>query len=200
MVEDSYRTIKELSEGYYSEKRSRFISYAIPVRTIDEVKAEVARLRKEYYDARHVCWAYMLGADRKTFRANDDGEPSSTAGKPILGQINSNELTDILVVVIRYFGGIELGTSGLIVAYRTAASEAIASATIEERTVDEDITVVFEYPYLNSIMRIVKEDSPAIIAQKFDMDCEMTLRIRKSEADRLRNRLQKVETAYLKMV
>ena len=164
------------------------------------MKAEVARLRKEYYDARHVCWAYMLGADRKTFRANDDGEPSSTAGKPILGQINSNELTDILVVVIRYFGGIELGTSGLIVAYRTAASEAIVSATIEERTVDEDITVVFEYPYLNSIMRIVKEDSPAIIAQKFDMDCEMTLRIRKSEADRLRNRLQKVETAYLKMV
>lgn len=199
-MDDTYKTITGPSEGYYTEKRSKFISYAIPVRTIDEVKAEVARLRKEYYDARHVCWAYMLGADRKTFRANDDGEPSSTAGKPILGQINSNELTDILVVVIRYFGGIELGTSGLIVAYRTAASEAIASATIEERTVDEYITVVFEYPYLNSIMRIVKEDSPAIIAQKFDMDCEMTLRIRKSEADRLRNRLQKVETAYLKMV
>lgn len=199
-MDDTYKTITGRSEGYYTEKRSKFISYAIPVRTIDEVKAEVARLRKEYYDARHVCWAYMLGADRKTFRANDDGEPSSTAGKPILGQINSNELTDILVVVIRYFGGIELGTSGLIVAYRTAASEAIASATIEERTVDEYITVVFEYPYLNSIMRIVKEDSPAIIAQKFDMDCEMTLRIRKSEADRLRNRLQKVETAYLKMV
>ena len=199
-MDDTYKTITGRSEGYYTEKRSKFISYAIPVQTIDEVKAEVARLRKEYYDARHVCWAYMLGADRKTFRANDDGEPSSTAGKPILGQIKSNELTDILVVVIRYFGGIELGTSGLIVAYRTAASEAIASATIEERTVDEDITVVFEYPYLNSIMRIVKEDSPAIIAQKFDMDCEMTLRIRKSEADRLRNRLQKVETAYLKMV
>ncbi len=199
-MEDTYKTITGRSEGYYTEKRSKFISYAIPVRTADEAKAEVARLRKEYYDARHVCWAYMLGADRKTFRANDDGEPSSTAGKPILGQINSNGLTDILVVVIRYFGGIELGTSGLIVAYRTAASEAIGAATIEERTVDEDITVVFEYPYLNSIMRIVKEDSPAVIAQKFDMDCEMTLRIRKSEAERLRNRLQKVETAYLKMV
>ena len=199
-MEDTYKTITGRSEGYYTEKRSKFISYAIPVQTADEAKAEVARLRKEYYDARHVCWAYMLGADRKTFRANDDGEPSSTAGKPILGQINSNGLTDILVVVIRYFGGIELGTSGLIVAYRTAASEAIGAATIEERTVDEDITVVFEYPYLNSIMRIVKEDSPAVIAQKFDMDCEMTLRIRKSEAERLRNRLQKVETAYLKMV
>ncbi len=197
-MDDTYKTITNPSEGYYIEKRSRFISFAIPVRTVEEVKTEIARLRKEYYDARHVCWAYMLGADRKTYRANDDGEPSSTAGKPILGQINSNELTDVLIVVVRYFGGIELGTSGLIVAYRTAAAEAIAAATIEERTVDEDITVVFEYPYLNSIMRIVKEDAPTIVAQKFDMDCEMTLRIRKGEADRLRSRLQKVETAYLK--
>ena len=130
----------------------------------------------------------MLGPERQTFRANDDGEPSSTAGKPILGQINSNELTDLLIVVVR----------GLIVAYRTAAAEAIAAAEIEERTVDEDITVVFEYPYLNGIMRIVKEDNPAIISQKFEMDCEMTLRIRKGEAERLKNRLLKVETAYLK--
>ncbi|HBK28471.1 MAG TPA: YigZ family protein, partial [Parabacteroides sp.] len=188
----------ERAEGYYTEKRSRFISFAVPVRTVEEVKAELAKYRKEYYDARHVCWAYMLGPDRKTFRANDDGEPSSTAGKPILGQINSNELTDVLIVVIRYFGGIELGTSGLIVAYRTAAAEAIAAATIVERTIDEDITVIFEYPYLNSIMRIVKEDGPVIISQKFDMDCEMTLRIRKGEAERLKNRLEKVETAYLK--
>ena len=198
MAEDSYKTIKALSEGYYTEKRSRFISYAIPVRTVEEVKEQVAAYRKQYYDARHVCWAYMLGADRQTFRANDDGEPSSTAGKPILGQINSNELTDILIVVIRYFGGIELGTTGLIVAYRTASAEAIAAAEVEERTVDEDITVVFEYPYLNSIMRIVKEDGPQIIKQSFEMDCEMTLRIRKGEAERLRNRLLKVETAYLK--
>lgn len=198
MVEDSYRTIKELSEGYYSEKRSRFISYAIPVRTVEEVKERVDAYRKRYYDARHVCWAYMLGADRKTFRANDDGEPSSTAGKPILGQINSRELTDVLVIVIRYFGGIELGTSGLIVAYRTAAAEALDAAEIEERTVDEDITVIFEYPYLNGIMRIVKEDGPTIVSQRFDMDCEMTLRIRKGEAERLRNRLLKVESAYLK--
>ena len=198
MAEDSYKTIKALSEGYYTEKRSRFISYAIPVRTVEEVKEQVAAYRKQYYDARHVCWAYMLGADRQTFRANDDGEPSSTAGKPILGQINSNELTDILIVVIRYFGGIELGTSGLIVAYRMAAAEAIAAAEVEERTVDEDITVSFEYPYLNSIMRIVKEDGPQIIKQSFEMDCEMTLRIRKGEAERLRDRLLKVETAYLK--
>lgn len=198
MAEDTFKTITDRAEGYYTEKRSKFISYAVPVRSVEEVKEELAKYRKEYYDARHVCWAYMLGPDRKTFRANDDGEPSSTAGKPILGQINSNELTDILILVIRYFGGIELGTSGLIVAYRTAAAEAIAAATIEERTVDEDITVVFEYLYLNSIMRIVKEDAPTVISQKFDMDCEMTLRIRKGEAERLKNRLAKVETAYLK--
>ncbi len=197
-MEDTYKTIESPSEGYFTEKRSRFISFAIPVRTVEEVKSVVASLRKEYYDARHVCWAYMLGADRKTYRANDDGEPSSTAGKPILGQINSNELTDILVVVVRYFGGIELGTSGLIVAYRTAASNAISAATIVEKTVDEEIIVAFEYPYLNSIMRIIKEDHPTIVAQRFDMDCEMTLRIRKGEASRLRSRLLKVETAYLK--
>lgn len=198
MADDSYKTIKAMAEGYYTEKRSRFISYALPVRTVEEVKEHVDKFRKQYYDARHVCWAYMLGPDRKQFRTVDDGEPSSTAGKPILGQINSNELTDILVVVIRYFGGIELGTSGLIVAYRTAAAEAIAAAEVEERTVDEDITVVFEYPYMNGIMRIVKEDNPIVLSQKFDMDCEMTLRIRKGEAERLRNRLLKVETAYLK--
>ena len=198
MAEDTFKTITDRAEGYYTEKRSKFISYAVPVRSVEEATEALANYRKEDYDARHVCWAYMLGPDRKTFRANDDGEPSSTAGKPILGQINSNELTDILILVIRYFGGIELGTSGLIVAYRTAAAEAIAAATIEERTVDEDIMVVFEYPYLNSIMRIVKEDAPTVIAQKFDMDCEMTLRIRKGEAERLKNRLAKVETAYLK--
>lgn len=195
---DSYRTIKSLSEGFYSEKRSRFLAFAIPVRTVEEVKAEVDKYRKQYYDSRHVCWAYMLGAERTIFRANDDGEPSSTAGKPILGQINSNELTDILIIVVRYFGGVELGTSGLIVAYRTAAADAIAQAEIEERTVDVDITVAFEYPYLNGIMRVVKEDNPTIISQRFEMDCEMTLRIRKSEVERLTNRLLKVDSAYLK--
>ncbi len=197
-ADDTYKTICRTAEGYYTEKRSRFLSYAIPVRTLEEVKTEVDRYRRQYYDARHVCWAYMLGAARQTFRAVDDGEPSSTAGKPILGQINSNNLTDILIIVVRYFGGIELGTGGLIVAYRTAAAEAIAAAEIEERTVDVDITVAFEYPYLNGIMRIVKEESPTVVSQKFEMDCEMTLRIRKSEAEKLKSRLLKVESAYLK--
>lgn len=193
-MDDTYRTIRDLSEGYYTEKRSRFLSFALPVRTPDEVKTQVDAYRKKYYDARHVCWAYMLGPDRTAFRANDDGEPSSTAGKPILGQINSNNLTDILIIVIRYFGGIELGTSGLIVAYRTAAAEAIAAAHIEERTVNETITITFEYPHLNSVMRIVKEDKPDVLAQSFELTCEMTLRIRQSRMDALKSRLLKVDS------
>ena len=193
-MEDTYRTIRDLSEGYYTEKRSRFLSFALPVRTPDEVKTQLDIYRKKYYDARHVCWAYMLGPDRITFRANDDGEPSSTAGKPILGQINSNNLTDILIIVVRYFGGIELGTSGLIVAYRTAAAEAIAAARIEERTVDETITITFEYPHLNSVMRIVKEDKPDVLTQSFELTCEMTLRIRQSRMDALKSRLLKVDS------
>ena len=198
MADDTYKTITGVVDSCYTEKRSRFIAYAVPVRTVEEVKEQVDTFRKQYYDARHVCWAYMLGPDRSTFRANDDGEPSGTAGKPILGQINSLELTDILVVVIRYFGGIKLGTGGLIVAYRAAAAEALSLAELEERTVDEEITVQFEYPFMNGIMRIIKEDNPEVLSQSFDMNCEMTLRIRKSEADKLRNRLLKVETAYLK--
>lgn len=193
-MEDTYRTISDLSEGYYTEKRSRFLSFALPVRTPDEVKTQLDIYRKKYYDARHVCWAYMLGPDRTTFRANDDGEPSSTAGKPILGQINSNNLTDILIIVVRYFGGIELGTSGLIVAYRTAAAEAIAAARIEERTIDETITITFEYPHLNSVMRIVKEDKPEVLTQSFELTCEMTLRIRQSCMDALKSRLLKVDS------
>lgn len=193
-MEDTYRTISDLSEGYYTEKRSRFLSFALPVRTPDEVKTLIDAYRKKYYDARHVCWAYMLGPDRITFRANDDGEPSSTAGKPILGQINSNNLTDILIIVVRYFGGIELGTSGLIVAYRTAAAEAIAAARIEERTIDETITITFEYPHLNSVMRIVKEDKPDVLTQSFELTCEMTLRIRQSRMDALKSRLLKVDS------
>ena len=191
---DSYRTIKFLSEGTYSEKRSKFLAFAIPVRSVDEVKQIVAEYQKKYYDARHVCYAYMLGAERKEFRANDNGEPSGTAGKPILGQINSNELTDILIIVVRYFGGVKLGTSGLIVAYRLAAAEAIAAAEIIEKTVDEDITFFFEYPFMNDVMRIVKEEEPQIVSQGFDNDCTMTLRIRKDSMPRRKARLEKVSS------
>lgn len=191
---DSYRTIKDLSEGTYSEKRSKFLAFAIPVRSVDEVKQYVAEYQKKYYDARHVCYAYMLGHERLEFRANDNGEPSGTAGKPILGQINSNELTDILIIVVRYFGGVKLGTYGLIVAYRIAAAEAIANAEIIEKTVDEDVTFMFEYPFMNDVMRIVKEEEPMIVSQGYDMDCSMTLRIRKDSMPKLKARLEKVET------
>lgn len=196
-MDDTYKTIAAPSEGTYSEKRSKFLAFAIPVRTQEEVKEWVKEYQKKYYDARHACYAYMLGHDRKDFRANDNGEPSGTAGKPILGQINSNELTDILIIVVRYFGGIKLGTSGLIGAYKTAAAEAIANSTIIEKTVDDDITVYFEYPFLNDVMRIVKEEEPQVIDQVFEMDCKMTLRIRRSKLDRLRSRLEKVETARI---
>ena len=196
-MEDTYKTITEPSEGIYTEKRSKFIAIALPVRTHEVIKAHLEVYQKKYYDARHVCYAYMLGHERKDFRANDNGEPSGTAGKPILGQINSNELTDILIVVVRYFGGIKLGTSGLIVAYKAAAAEAIAAATIIEKTVDEEVTVMFEYPFMNDIMRIVKEEEPEILNQSYDMDCSMTLRIRRSMMAKLRARLEKVETARI---
>ena len=195
--EDTYRTITALSEGIYTEKRSKFIAIALPVRTLEEVKQHLETYQKKYYDARHVCYAYMLGHERLNFRANDNGEPSGTAGKPILGQINSNELTDILIIVVRYFGGIKLGTSGLIVAYKAAAAEAISNATIIEKTVDDDVTVAFEYPFMNDIMRIVKEEEPEILEQSYDMDCLVKLRIRRSMMPKLRARLEKVETARI---
>lgn len=193
-MSDTFRTIKNISKSIYTEKRSKFLAFAIPVESVDEVKAIVSKYQKEYYDARHVCYAYMLGAERLDFRANDNGEPSGTAGKPILGQINSNELTNILVIVVRYFGGIKLGTSGLIVAYRQAAADAIAEAEVVEKTVDEDISFIFEYPFLNDVMRIVKEENPQIISQGYDSDCTMTLRIRKGMIPKLKSRLEKVET------
>ena len=191
---DSYLTIKEQAEGQYSEKRRKFLAFAFPVSTVEEVKALLAEYQKKYYDARHVCYAYMLGPERTEFRANDNGEPSGTAGKPILGQINSNNLTNILILVVRYFGGIKLGTSGLIVAYRAAAAEAIAAATVIEKTVDETIEIAFEFPMMNSVMRIVKEESPDIVAQGYDTDCTMTLRIRRDAMPRLRSRLEKVDS------
>ena len=189
---DEYKTLKTEGEGYYTDKRSKFLAFAHHVSTVEEIKEILARYRKKYFDARHVCYAYMLGPERLEFRANDDGEPSSTAGKPILGQINSNELTDILIVVVRYYGGVNLGTSGLIVAYREAAADAIAHSEIETRQVEEIITYNFPYPMMNDVMRIVKDMQPRIVSQTYDNTCEIRLSIRKSEADQLRNRLQKL--------
>ena len=190
---DEFLTITDTpAEGFYSEKRSKFLAFAFHVTSEEEVKQYVAEFRKKYYDARHVCWAYMLGADRTDFRANDDGEPSSTAGKPILGQINKNELTDILIIVVRYYGGVNLGTSGLIVAYRTAAAEAIANAEIVSQFVEEEVDFDFPYIMMNDVMKIIKDMSPRIISQTYDNTCEMKLSIRKSEAPMLKAKFDKL--------
>ena len=190
---DEYKTItKQTAEGFYSEKRSKFFAFAHHVETVEEIKELLAASRKKYYDARHVCYAYMLGAERTDFRANDDGEPSSTAGKPILGQINSAELTDILIVVIRYYGGVNLGTSGLIVAYRESAADAIAHAVTEVRQVEEMVKYDFPYVMMNDVMRVVKDMSPRIVSQEYDNTCSITLAIRKSEAEQLKNKLAKL--------
>ena len=192
---DEYLTIKGKSEGFYSEKRSKFFAFAHHVESVDEIKELLSQYRKKYYDARHVCYAYMLGAGREEFRANDDGEPSSTAGKPILGQINSNELTDILIVVVRYYGGVNLGTSGLIVAYREAAADAIAHAEVETRQVEEIVSFDFPYVMMNDVMRIVKEMQPRIVSQSYDNTCQIRLAIKQSEAEQLRSKLQKLSFA-----
>ena len=191
-MSDEYKTISGTSEGYYTEKRSKFLAFAHHVEDVAEVKEIVAGYRKKYYDARHVCYAYMLGAERLEFRANDDGEPSSTAGKPILGQINSNELTNILIVVVRYYGGVNLGTSGLIVAYREAAADALSHANIETRQVEEIVKYSFAYPQMNDVMRIVKDMNPRIVSQTYDNTCEIVLSIRKSEAEQLKSKLAKL--------
>lgn len=190
---DQYKTISDkIGEGYYTEKRSKFLAFAHHVTNVDDIKQLLAQYRKKYYDARHVCYAYMLGAERTDFRANDDGEPSSTAGKPILGQINSNELSDILIVVVRYYGGVNLGTSGLIVAYREAASDAIAHCEITMQQVEEIVDYVFPYVMMNDVMRIVKEMSPRIVAMNYDTNCSVKLSIRQSEAQQLRDKLNQL--------
>jgi len=190
---DEFKTItSKIGEGYYTEKRSKFLAFAHHVTSVEEVKEIVDKYRKKYYDAHHCCYAYMLGAERTEFRANDDGEPSSTAGKPILGQINKAELTDILIVVVRYFGGVKLGTSGLIVAYREAAIDALAHCEEVTQQVEEIVTYNFTYPMMNDVMRIVKEMNPRIVDQQFDNTCTIKLSIRKSEAEQLRTRLKKL--------
>ena len=190
---DEYKTITDtIGEGYYTEKRSKFLAFAHHVTSVDEVKEIVGAYRKKYYDARHCCYAYMLGPERQEFRANDDGEPSSTAGKPILGQINKAELTDILVVVIRYFGGVKLGTSGLIVAYREATIDVLSHCEEVTKQVEEIVNYDFTYPMMNDVMRIVKEMNPRIVDQQFDDTCSIQLSIRKSEAEQLRTRLKKL--------
>lgn len=189
---DEFKTITNVGEGTYSEKRSKFLAFSHHVESEDDIRELLAFYRKKYFDARHVCYAYMLGAERKIFRANDDGEPSSTAGKPILGQINSSGLTDILIVVVRYYGGVNLGTGGLIVAYKTAAAAAIENSVVETRQVEEIVTYNFPYVMMNNVMRVVKDMKPRILSQTYDTTCEIKLSIRLSQAEILKARLAKL--------
>lgn len=190
---DTYHTIIATSQGLYKEKMSKFISFAVPVQSAAEAKEVVKQYQKEYFDARHVCWAYMIGAARTEFLSNDNGEPSGTAGKPILGQINSFGLTNIVIVVVRYFGGIKLGTSGLIVAYREAAADAINNAQIIECHEQTVISFTFDYFAMNDVMKVIKGVDLKILNQKFDNDCRMTVSIRSDNAPMLVSRLADID-------
>lgn len=191
--EDSYLTIRGEAEARNKDKGSKFLAYAFHVENEEQIREHLDTLRKKYYDATHHCYAWRLGPRGEMFRTNDDGEPSSTAGRPILGQMLSKGVTDTLIIVVRYFGGTKLGVPGLINAYREAAAEVLEEAVIEERTVDLCFTIYFGYEAINDVMRIVKEMQPTLTEQFFDNICRMGLRIRQSRAEFLRERLEKVE-------
>ena len=186
-MRDSYKILTKPSEGTYSELRSKFLAFAIPVRTAEEAMEQVAKYQKEYFDARHVCWAYRLGPDGEEYRSNDNGEPSGTAGKPILGQMVSADVSDLIILVIRYFGGVKLGTSGLIVAYRTAAAEALEAGEYAERLVEKELKLTFGYEHMNMVMRMVKDLQPRIVNQDYkdNGDIVMTIAIRLSLVERV---------------
>lgn len=196
-MDDTYKTITGTSEGLYKEKMSKFLSFAVPCRTVEEALDIVKLYRNEYCDARHCCWAYMLGPERKDYRANDDGEPSGTAGKPILGQINSFGLTNLVVIVVRYFGGIKLGTSGLIEAYRIAAQEALSVAQTEEKLIEEELLVAFEYPLMGEVMRVVKEEGATVLEQDFQLSCRLRLSLRRGQMPHMRERFENLYGAMI---
>lgn len=186
---DSYFTIAKEGSGIFKEKMSKFLSFALMVKTAEEAKAVVKNFQNEYHDARHVCWAYMLGADRTEWQLNDNGEPSGTAGKPILGQINSFSLTDVIVVVVRYFGGIKLGTPGLIAAYREAARLAIEDAGVKEVHKTRSVKITFPYVSSNEVMKVVKSEEIEVLEKTFDNACDMTLSFREDHSSRILSRL-----------
>ena len=188
-MSDFFKTVKGISQGLYKEKMSKFISFAEPVQSADEAKAVIKKYQNQYHDARHVCWAYMIGTDRSEYLSSDNGEPSGTAGKPILGHINSFGLTNIVIVVVRYFGGIKLGTSGLIVAYREAAAEAINAGEILECHEQTTITFTFAYLGMNDVMKVIKSEDLRIVSQDFDNCCTMTIQLDADKAEPLKKRL-----------
>lgn len=191
-MNNTFRTIARNSEAVYTEKRSKFIAFAFPVQSVEQTKEHLDTLKKKYYDSRHICWAYMLGAQRAEYRANDDGEPSGTAGKPILGQINSKELTNILIAVVRYFGGIKLGTGGLVVAYKEAALASLNEAEIIEEIVTLATEFSFDYLQMNDVMKAIKDSEAKIIEQHFDLNCRITLQIPQAEYKQLITKLENI--------
>lgn len=197
MAEDTYKTVCEACSTSLRERSSKFLSYAFPVDSEEQIKEHLDSLRKEFYDATHHCYAWRLGCRGERSRANDDGEPSSTAGKPILGQLLSNEVTNCLIVVVRYFGGTKLGAAGLIETYRAAAAQVLEAANIEERTIDRLFRVEFSYVVMNSVMKLIKEMEPKITTQNFDNLCTMELRVREGKAEEFVSKAQKIEGATL---
>ena len=192
MLPDTFKTISTATEGLFKDKGSKFISFAIPIENTDEIKEVLNEYKKKYFDSRHVCYAYMIGHERTVFRANDDGEPSGTAGRTILGQINSFQLTNVLIIVVRYFGGILLGTGGLVNAYKHAAADALDQANIIEKTVDSSISIEFDYILMNDVMRVIKEMNPTIIKQNFENNCNMLISIRNQNFDELQSKLSEI--------
>jgi len=184
-MEDTYKTISAKSEGYFKDKGSKFIAYAWPVSNENEIKEILTEIKKEHHNARHHCYAWRLGTEEITWRANDDGEPSSTAGRPILGQLQSFDVTNVFIVVVRYFGGTLLGTSGLINAYKTAAADALSSARIVTKTIEVKYKLHFTYPHMNDVMQIIKQEKLNIVDTQFEIECDLYFTVRKSEAGRI---------------
>ena len=193
MINDTYLSIKEKTEGLFKDKGSKFIAYAYPIKNEKEIKEIIQDLKKEHYSARHHCYAYRLGPTGDQYRANDDGEPSGTAGRPILGQLLSNELTNVLIVVVRYFGGTLLGVSGLINAYKNATADVISKSTIIEHIVEHNYILTFDYPLQSSVMRIIKEDELEIVNAKYEMNCELIVAIRLNKEEGVLNKFQKID-------
>jgi len=183
-MKDTYKTIAGKSEGYFKDKGSKFLAYAYPVNSEDETKPILEQLKKDHHNARHHCYAWRLGKEEITYRTNDDGEPSSTAGKPILGQLQSFDVTDIFLVVVRYFGGTLLGTSGLINAYKTAAANALSNAKIVTKIIEEKYKLHFTYPLMNDVMTIIKQENLNIVDTRFEIECDLVFSVRKSESER----------------
>lgn len=197
-MNDTYKTISARSEGIFKDKGSKFLAYAFPVESEEEIRELLAQVKKDHYSARHHCYAWRIGTKDPVYRANDDGEPSSTAGKPILGQLLSNEITNVLVIVVRYFGGTLLGTSGLINAYRTATADALQNARIETRTIEEHFKIQFNYPEMNRVMQVIKQENLKVVTTKFDLKCEVAITVRESEAEKVVDTFNKLPGVVIK--